>query len=382
MKAFLHIGIGKTATSSIQKCLDINSDVLESQGFRYPRAFAMGKGSQRSRQLKLGAYARDDEILTDTRKVLKVKRADLPAFRASVEEDLAQEVADLPAGVDALVMSDEGLCNLAAPEELELLRDLIATQCSDIKVVVYIRRQDQHSVSQHSQHIKAGRIGKKILRDTRVYQYDALLDLWAEVFGAENIIPRVFERGHFVNGDVIDDFLHVCGMDPEAGFEKPGMLNESLSPVGEAFLMRLNASFRKFEGEDHNTARSIILGSLLELYAGKGLKPSRAAAEAFYERYANVNERVRRRWFPGQESLFDMDFSSYPEEDQESAFSLDELMEVAAGLSQKISEDCVSLISENRKLKRKLVRHGLMSPKAAGLEDVGDGLGQARKLDA
>ena len=273
MKAYLHIGVGKTGTSTIQGFLHKNGPALQRQGFYYPACLTRGRSG---RQIKLAAYGLEDEVFTDPRKILQVTQDKLPAFRSRVEEKLAEEIGEMPEDTHTVIFSDEGMCSFKTPSEVARIHGLLKPYFDEIKVIVYMRRQDQHSVSQHSQHLKAGRSGRKILRDTPYYRYDELLDLWASGFGPKNVIPRIFERDRFPEGDVVHDFLQVCGVEFGSDFKTIGKLNESLSPEAEVFLMHLNRHLKKFVDGQLNIGRTRLIRHLLDTYSGKGLRPAKS----------------------------------------------------------------------------------------------------------
>jgi hypothetical protein len=347
MKAYLHIGIGKTGTSTIQKFLHSNRKALRRQKAWYPSSPAMASG----RHIRLGAYALRDDLYTDPRKILNLGLDELPAFRAAFEMELAAEIAEIPAKTQTVIFSDEGLCSLTDPDEIGRIRDLLAPWFSSIDVIIYLRRQDMHSVSQHSQHLKAGRVGRKILRPSHLYDYAAYLDLWAGVFGEAHVIPRIFERDRFPQGDVLHDFLDVCGLEMNEDFKPSGSLNESLRPDAEVFLMHLNHSVKKFGPGGRNPGRRLIVRHLLAEYSGKGMRPARAAAERFYAGYAESNEAVRARWFPGHATLFNEDFDSYPDEGHDRSVATEDLMAVTGSVINRLASEYAALAEENMRLR-------------------------------
>lgn len=347
MKAYLHIGIGKTGTSTIQKFLHINRKALRKQGAWYPSSPALASG----RHIRLGAYALRDDLDTDPRKVLNLSLEDLPAFRSEFAGALADEIAQIPEKTKTVIFSDEGLCSLIHPEEIARIRDLLLPHFSSVDVIIYLRRQDMHSVSQHSQHLKAGRVGRKILRPSHLYDYAAYLDLWAAVFGEAHVVPRIFERGRFPQGDVLHDFLQVCGLKFTEDFKSSGSLNESLRPEAEVFLMHLNQSVKKFIPGGRNPGRMLVVRHLLAEYSGKGMRPARAAAKRFYGEYSKSNEAVRARWFPEHKTLFDGNFDSYPEEGDDRGIETAELMAVTGSVINRIASEYTALRDENKRLR-------------------------------
>lgn len=347
MKAFIHIGIGKTGTSTIQKFLNTNAKALRKQRAYYPSS----PGQVSGRHLRLGAYSLRDDLYTDPRKLLALDLDELPTFRSEFSAALEAELNAMPPGIEAVIFSDEGLCSLTETAELERLQSLLAPFFDSVNIIIYLRRQDLHSVSQHSQHLKAGRLGRKRLRPSHFYDYASYLDLWAGVFGPERIIPRVFERPRFPSGDVLHDFLEVCGLKYTEEFKRTGSLNESLLPEAEVFLMHLNRELKKFVDGKRNPGRGLVIRHLLSEFSGKGMRPARRAAESFYREYARTNEAVRERWFPEQTSLFDEDFESYPKVAHDRAMDTADLMAVSSSVINRLATEYTLLRAENARLR-------------------------------
>lgn len=92
-----------------------------------------------------------------------------------------------------------------------------------VKVIVYIRRQDGLANSWLSQQVKEGWNTNATIkwdsfqRKTRkvVFNYYLLLEKIAEVTGRENIIVRIFDRKKFNGKDhtIFSDFLEAIGVD-------------------------------------------------------------------------------------------------------------------------------------------------------------------------
>ena len=238
----------------------------------------------------------------------------LAALRTQLETALAAEVAHAPDQV--MVLSSEHChSRLVTHEEVGALHALLRGVFDDVRVVVYLRRQDRVAVSHYSTHLKGGGTRTEVLpSDTGphapYFDFEALLERWASVFGESALTVRLFEPSAFPGGSVVHDFCQVLGFAPLA---TPRRANESLDAAHQEFLRRMNAHVPRVVKGDVNPEHR-LLTRLMEKYgAGQGRRPARAHAEAFYRQYADGNEAVRRRWFPERDRLFEEDFSSYPE---------------------------------------------------------------------
>jgi hypothetical protein len=202
-----------------------------------------------------------------------------------------------------------------------------------VTVVVYLRRQDILACSSYSTMLKFGFAGRDIFPDfpgpivaddhtidRGIYSYfdfEALLERYASVFGKTAIRPRIFENEAMHHGDVLLDFLRICELPPglAAGAERA---NCAIPIDGQELLILLNAYLAESDfAADGLLAARIrdVCASIAQTHlSGRPRLPPRAASRNFYEHFHDVNERVRAAWFPERDRLFDEDFGRYEEQ--------------------------------------------------------------------
>lgn len=233
----LHLGAGKTGTSSIQHLLGANRETLASHGVLYPRT----PGG--ARHTRLGMFAKSDEDLVRTGAWRRMGRPDPRRFRRRFRRRLLQEVAD--AAPRQVLFSDEALLSLSE-EAVRRLTRLTRAIGGDVRAVVYLRRQDERLVSQYQQEVKTGRTAT--LADwaasaggTHLHDYHQRLTTWRGVLGPSALVVRRFEPSAFVNGSLYDDFLDAAGIQMSADRLTPvETRNESLDAEAVEFLRLLN----------------------------------------------------------------------------------------------------------------------------------------------
>ena len=302
----VHIGQSKTGTSSIQRVLGGQRAALAKLGICYPTSPGWANHGMLPASLvplsRLGHFnpALWEGIGAEAR---------LAQFR----RDFAAEMAGLPATTRLVILSAEqcgGL--LTTEEEIGRLRDLLAPLASRIRVVIYLRRQDQHVASSYTQALRVAAIQAPSLPQQGPdrlphYDYGRLLDRWANVFGAEAMVVRVFDRARLVNGDAVDDFLALCEAPLAVPPDHPDrQSNLSVTPAAIDLLRAMGERLKaRPEGL---TAASLLwrrfTGAVSDALPGRGWQPHPAEAAAFLARFAEANEAVRQRWFPDQPSLF------------------------------------------------------------------------------
>ena len=304
--AILHIGTGKTGTTSIQSRLKQAGEELLGRGYYYPETWGPRHHGQLARIMSPRSRAAADAAVAS----------------------LSNELAQLPESVHTVAFSSELMYGQSlVPGSVARLKEALDPYFDSFKLVVYLRRQDEMAVSGYSTLIKGGRIfedpfdmGEARLR---VFDYAANLEPWSEAFGRDAIVARVFDRTEFAGGDVVTDFLHAVGIGALATKAENPEANPSLDAAALEFLRRINAAASGtrdvFETADGNakqahTPRTTRLPKLLvEEFPGKGMLPAREQAVAFYERFRQTNAEVLARYFPRRAQLFREDFSRYPD---------------------------------------------------------------------
>jgi hypothetical protein len=299
----LHIGQSKTGTSSIQRVLGARREALAMLGVCYPLSPGWANHGLLPASLvpveRLGHFNP------------AVWEGMAPAARlARFRTEFARELAAMPADTRLLLISAEQMAGLLdTAETLGALRDLLAPHVGAVRVVMYLRRQDSHFASGYTQALRVGHVSPPVLpakgpEALRAYDYAALLDLWARVFGEAAVQPRVFERESLLNGDVVDDFLAFCGVALDVPRDDPDrQSNLSLTPGGIA-LVRAMAEAMGGRPDGASVLWRRFVQQANEHLPGQGWRPDPGQAAAFLARFDAVNEAVRRRWFPDRPTLF------------------------------------------------------------------------------
>jgi len=315
----LHIGLPKTGSSSIQRVLSGERAALQAQGVYYPYSPGLLHHG-----LLPAALVNDPQALSLFNPgTWEGAPAGIRLERFAAEWQA--EMAALPDWATCCIVSSEMIASLLrGADELARLAAWLRPHFDPIRVVVYLRRQDQQSASAYSQLLRAGLPRPPGLPPGGpshhwMLDYANLLDRFAAEFGEAAIRPRIFERARLLHGDVVDDFLHVAGIELAIGKQSPHRaVNTSLSVEGQALLLKLGqrmAARASSTAWRSTAAWQQLSESVSAALPGPGWQPPRVAARDFVAQFAAGNERLRRRFFPGQASLFSEDFSALPEHD-------------------------------------------------------------------
>lgn len=235
MDLILHIGCEKTGTTSLQTFLVNNRARLSTLGYCVPESLGLGN------QVKLAAAAihgdKWDQLLRVYNGINSAES--LATFRKTLKAKLQGEIS----GSSTVIISSEHLSStLLQDSEIEWLAEFLAPLFRQIKVVVYLRRQDLFHASHYSTAVKMGVFGPlSYPKDENIakrYDYELLLRRWARVF--DTIDVRRFDAKHLVGGDIVHDFLAAAGIAAQPDFEFPHSENTSLEVDQIDFLSAVN----------------------------------------------------------------------------------------------------------------------------------------------
>ncbi|HUB49103.1 MAG TPA: hypothetical protein VMB73_29355 [Acetobacteraceae bacterium] len=318
--AILHIGTEKTGTTTLQHMLAARRTELMEFGF----CFAAAPGC--ANHVALALFAAPENMPGDY---------DIPSKQeggfdeAMFARHFSAELAALPDHAHTVIYSSE-FCHSRLIEDSQVakLAVLLRRHFASVRVLVYLRRQDELACSMYSTLLRIGDTGLELLpnvpnagdalnnlRDltwAHYFDYEGLLDRYARAFGKHCIEPRIFAPDRFVGGNLVSDFLAACGLPDWLGEGMPSR-NRAIPAAGQHFLVRLNGYHANANPSMPPEARDVCTAILESNLRGRPRFPARVDAERFYARYRAANERVRAAWFPKQPRLFAEDFSQYPE---------------------------------------------------------------------
>lgn len=340
-RAILHIGMEKTGTTTLQATLYDNRGRLEQAGFVYSGA-AGG-----TNHMLLANYALGDEDFGGLRLRAGIADADdLAHFRSRLESGLAAEIAEHP-DKTFLFSNEHCQSQLAREDDIRRLRDLLARFFDPIEVMLYLRRQDRVAVSRYSTRLKAGYVPDGILSaasgPSGFYDYLSLVERWAAVFPADRLHIGIHGPGEPAGASIVEDFRRRFGLPALA--EDQERKNVELDALYQEFLGLMNAKLGGEETPPARFGRERLQRIVADIGAGSGKRPSRAQAEQFYAQFREGNEELRRRYLSERESLFDEDFSAYPEQADDAVLDLDKALDISADLWQRIAQDNYRLSS-------------------------------------
>jgi hypothetical protein len=215
---YLHVGVHRTATTSIQRFMRANFNPLLAKGYLYP--FGVARHTAVVGRLRYGMIS-----------------------AADFAQDLLRRMEARGDHVQSAVISDE---DMSSVEDFSAFAGL--TRYFDVKVVVSLRRQDLWLESWYLQNVKwqwnpsLSHLTFAEFYDRRAeffwIDYAARLAQYEALFGAGCIRAGVFEEADMPDGP-IDAFLRMIGIVDQSGFGEKLHSNSSLSPLASEFMRHL-----------------------------------------------------------------------------------------------------------------------------------------------
>ena len=246
---------------------------------------------------------------------------------------------------DQVFGSSENFSFFFQQAAMDALAAALKPRFDDIRILVYLRRQDRHACSHHQEGARPHRKPEGLLwghaltalpepaAHQQLYlNYDHRVGLWENAFGRDAVTVRVFDRTLLKDADVVADILSLMGIDPHGLARVPdsnptlGRLKATIGHLANALLADGGVTLKLLRALPRHEDRMI---------------PSASEAEQFLAPYRAGNRRLNQRLqltpFP---DLFPDDFDDYPQTasvDLTPAEAVDGLRAVIATLGKTAS---------------------------------------------
>ena len=293
---FIHIGSHKTGSTSLQHFLYNQQEHLNKNDFTYFSKNALG-------------FNERDKCSNSWIKINKKNLLNENGVEIKKMQLLCKKL--FSSNHQNVILSSENFSWIFHKKPLRSLSIELKKYFYKIKIIIYLRRQDEMAVSFLQECSK-----KPNLPESRIFEFTSRaipkintsqyfyfnyyekLSLWRNTFGKENLIIRCYDKKKLNGGEVITDFLNALNIPPifsekellnkSNGFEatKVGhLLNESIKDK------KLNKYIRKYLS--HN-------GNFL---------PSKKEAKNYLHYYKDSNHKLYQEY----KIKFNNNFSRYPE---------------------------------------------------------------------
>ncbi len=293
---WLHIGIPKTGTTTLQTLLFRNQPQLAASDLLYPRT-AIFKGTRS--HIGLVHYAVMAGDVPPDKRVIDLPEAEVEKYRRTLMRTMRAELAASPCS--QVILSSEHLASdLRRQESTSRLVAGLKELADEVRLVVYLRPQHELYSGLFSTQVKSGRAKPArapTLPSNPFYNYDLMLKRWENAPGIGRITVRLFRPSLFKNGSLIDDFFDALEMPTPADLTlRRSEYNGSLDASTVEFLRVIN----DVHGgkPTASEARRALIKSLEHISVRKSSTVPNEILERMDRLFEPSNQEVARRYFP------------------------------------------------------------------------------------
>lgn len=355
---YLHVGTSKTGTTALQQFCADNRELLQEEGFCFPESVYKYPlvSLNRNAHFMIGHIAGEDG---------KYDKKEAKRILALGYENLNQCFSHY----DNVILSDESIWWASGTYRKNVFKKLRANQEKNgyvVKIVVYLRRQDDFLCSRWNQMVK-----KDVLTETwdehfrsapdqmdHVLNYAAKLNMLADLFGRENLIVRRFDRKNFYQGTIFADFLHSIGLELTDRFVLPESEVNLTIKGNTVEVMRVMNTAPVITR--YNKAYLSSLVSMCSEESDKHYKYTMSTKEEtaeFLERYREGNKQIAEDFIADGKPLFTYDVAEeLPKWDKNNGYMLDDVIRIFTVITQDLHEGAVQLQKENEQLQKEMER--------------------------
>lgn len=319
-RACLHIGLNKTGSSSIQKWLGTNAPHLRAHGVVYDplRQNQHYVGNLHAEfcatiSHKLGEIC----PVYSVRHTLGIKTLETQARIAAQFEEFLKAKVKQSSRDSLFILSSEYLPNcVTTPNKADTLRAFMERYFDDVKIVTYIRRQEDFIPSHWSQLAKYAPIKAldEYVQQHPIRDYAAVLAPFEAAFGVDRIKLRLASPDILSGKSLIEDFCEVLGIET---VNARSDVHENKSPSAAA--LELLRNFTRSHPSHFKTG--YMNPRYREFYdvvkmKDKSYSPlTLTKAQAIGIRLANKdsNEIIRKSYFAHRPELFPEKLTDLPE---------------------------------------------------------------------
>ena len=308
MKAIIHIGMPKTGTTSIQTWLNLNREPL-----KVKEVHLIPTTMRRTALEDAIIFLASRGIGFDEYRAWQGLHDRLRNMACVIEENfkLLNAYLEKLSGQSGIFIYSLELLYRHNEVHMITLDKFLSRFFEEINYVVYIRDTVDFFVSLYSQKLRIfcpqygseelSRFLKRCERNSIPYEMEssfAHLFEWERIFG-ERLDVRLMESDWLINGDLIDDFASILGMDT---FCAPDREKRSFAAEYIEYVRFLNLEFgQKLPIGIRKRALNILM-------AASAAKPKPVAsdkqASLIHAIHREQEDRIRKKFFPGRTILY------------------------------------------------------------------------------
>lgn len=358
---YVHIGMAKTGTTALQYFLWENRALLEQKGYCYPSMRLAYPDVATVNETRNGHFLVNDTWVNES---MEHDELDAMMYRAGMDE-----VVRLFKQYEHVILSDEGIWVATYKRRAKLWEELKADgerYGFQVKVIVYLRRQDQYIASVYKQKLKQRTTYSNRetweeyvshIPKTRQLDYFKKLEQIRNVLGMEHMIVCRYDKDSFYGGSLFADFLYRIGLEYTDEYEVTQQeANKSL--LGNtAEMKRIINEIGDFDRDDDRLIRNILYDDS-EISKNQVVAEvfSKEEAEKFIGKYVESNEKVAQMYFGDGKPLFDYTVEDIPKYNRNNPYMIEDVLRFAAIGLKYLRRDQAASGEEIRELSKRLAK--------------------------
>jgi len=318
-RVILHLGRPKTGTTALQAFLRLNKPLLETNDISYV-------GNMAPHAIPFPDFARKIQAASPAQYQTAIKR--MRNFFLGRKQS-------------TVIYSNE--IHYWSHKVLKAYKAAIGTQ--NLTVIIYLRRQDEDLQAQYMQGIVDPDVrGTKLISEIDRHNLNLLklLSDYDTIFGVYELVPRVYSKSSFVNGNIFDDFFVAAGLPMPEAVEYPDRSTSNISR-SRLYIEILRLANERRPASSH-AENMLKIDQFLGEKAFKSDKSgynflSIAEQNVLMNEFAENNAEVARKYFGRDDGiLFDGEPSSSTINDH-SMLNIDNPAEEAGSIYETIFKD-------------------------------------------
>lgn len=338
MHAIIHIGTEKTATTTIQNFVYKNRETLTDN------KVGLFSGLQIPNNRRLANYCMESDLKVPVFQRLGIDTEEkLQNYQGEIRTRLENQVHRMKKeGISHVFLTSEHLhSRLLSKNSIARLKELVDPLFEKVTILAYFREQASTLISLYSTAIKVGtkttinQFAKRCRPDNIYFNHLDSMNMWAGIFGAENLRAKLFSSKEFCGEDIRKDVLMEINTNmPLDAFDyETEDLNPGFGPIGMELGRIINTSFTETENEQGQAKLRENLVQILENYAvATNGKPHLPAAQNIYDQFNESNTLFAERYLNHKGNPFKRPTSPAGPLTQELSLSLEKLSPVLKNL--------------------------------------------------
>lgn len=219
-RCFLHIGSGKTGSSSLQRALSLYFSSVNDSRYVFPHI-----GSLPNNQIFRLAFCTLDQAPFNLKENFEGNELKFTAWQAQIKDEF---YANTLCRSD-IIISSEFLFHSRDQEITSMISFLSDCGVTDLSIYCYLREPSSYFLSAAQQCIKNRHIIPRL--NSRIYDISGAVNAWSRF--SQNLTVRHFAPSSLINQSVVDDFFKLLNLQapPTLSIEKR---NTNISSPAEA----------------------------------------------------------------------------------------------------------------------------------------------------